>query len=80
MSEQAHASKKKFLKIFHATSWNIPNVFVCHMEIIYGVTKYSMPCHGIFYHITCVICCGINNVLLILNMDFVNIGIDNYIM
>jgi len=38
------------------------------MELIYDVAKYSMPCHGIFCHITYVICWGINNDILILNI------------
>jgi hypothetical protein len=52
---------------------NIPNIFFYHVEIIYDVAKYSMPCHGILCHVTCLICCGINNDLLTLNMDLTNI-------
>ncbi len=36
--------------------------------------------HGIFYHITCMICWGINNDLLILNMDLANIIVNSSIM
>jgi len=65
------------------TSWNIPNVFVYHMEIIYDVAKYFTLCHGIFCHVTCVICCGINNDLLALKskentkMHFIILGATN---
>ncbi len=75
-----YVSKKDYKRIFHATSWNIPNIFICRVEIIYDVVKYSTFCHGIFYHITCMICWGINNDLLTLNMDLVNIVVDNNIM
>jgi hypothetical protein len=75
-----HVSKKKYLKKFHAMSWNIPNICIYHMEIIYDVAKFSMPCHGTFCHITCEICCRINNDLLTLNMDLTNIVVDNNIM
>jgi hypothetical protein len=64
---------KESLKIFHVTSWNIPNILFFHVEIIYDVAKYSMPCHGILCHVTCMIYCEINNDLLILNMDLTNI-------
>jgi hypothetical protein len=30
--------------------------------------KYTLENHGIFYHITCMVCFEINNGLLILNM------------
>jgi hypothetical protein len=79
-SEQVHASRKGSLKIFHITSWNIPNMFIFHVEIIHDVVKYSMTSHGIFYHVTCEICYGINNDLLTLNMDLTNIVVDNSIM
>jgi hypothetical protein len=49
---------KEFYGIFHAMSWNIPSILFCHMELIYDVEKYSMPCHGIFCQITYVICWG----------------------
>jgi hypothetical protein len=52
-------NRKGFLKIFHATSWNIPNIFFYHVELIYDVVKYSTPFHGIFCHVTYVICWGI---------------------
>jgi hypothetical protein len=32
------------------------------------------------FHVTCMICCGINNNLLIINMDLTNIVIDSSIM
>jgi hypothetical protein len=73
-------SRKEFLKIFHVTLWNIFNIFVCHVEIIYDMVEYSTPCHGIFCHFTSEICCGINNDLLVLNMDLANIVIENNIM
>jgi hypothetical protein len=71
-SQQAHASMKESLGIFHVTSWSVPPKKF-HVEIIYDVAKYSMLCHGILCHITCMICCGINNDLLTLNMDLTNI-------
>jgi hypothetical protein len=42
-------------------SWNIPSIFVCHMEII----KW---CGEIFCHVTSMGCFKINNGLLTLNM------------
>jgi hypothetical protein len=59
---------KKLWKIFHAISWNILNILVGHVEILCDMAKYSMASHGIFYHITCVVCSKINNGLLILNV------------
>ncbi len=88
-------SKKESYNIFHAISWNIFSIFVCHVdniklcgEIFCHVTKYSMtwqnilPCHKIFYdmekysltshgifcHITSMVCYKLNNGLLTLNM------------
>jgi len=37
--EQVHMSRKESLKIFHATSWNVPSVFFCQVELIYDVVK-----------------------------------------
>jgi hypothetical protein len=64
----AHMNKKKSWIIFHVMSWNISNIFVYQMEILCDMVEYSMTCHGIFCHVTCVVCYGINNGLLILNM------------
>jgi hypothetical protein len=61
-------SRKESFKIFHAISWNIFNIFICHVELIYDMEKYFTPCHEINFHITCVIGWGINNYLLILNI------------
>ncbi len=71
-SEQAHMNKKKNWRIFHVMSWNIPNIFVCYMEILYDMVEYSMTCHGIFYDVTCMVCSRINNGLLTLNMGLAN--------
>ncbi len=69
VNEQVNVSRKESRKIFHATSWNIPKIFVCHMELICDVAKYSMFCHEILCHLTCVICSRINNDLLTLNIS-----------
>lgn len=54
--EHAHVSKKESSIIFHVMSWNISNIFVYQMEIIFDMVKYSMICHGIFCHVTCMVC------------------------
>jgi hypothetical protein len=44
-------NRKGFFKIFHATSWNIPNIFFCHVELIYDMVIFHalswniLPCH-----------------------------------
>jgi hypothetical protein len=42
--------------------------------------KIFNPCHGIFCHVTCVICWEINNDFLTMNMDLINIAINSNIM
>jgi hypothetical protein len=59
---------KKLWKIFYAISSNILNILVGHVEILCDMAKYSMASHGIFCHITCVVCSKINNGLLTLNV------------
>ncbi len=66
---QAQVAGRHLLKYFMSHHGIFPNIFIFLVEIIYDVAKYSMPCHEIFCHITCVICCGINNDLLTLHMD-----------
>jgi len=61
-------SKKESFKIFHVASWNIFNILFCHVELIYDMATYFMPCHGIFFHVTYMINCGINNDLLTLSI------------
>ncbi len=43
------------------------NILPCH-EIFHDVAKYCMTSHGIFCHITSMVCFNINNGLLTLNM------------
>ncbi len=76
----AFVNMKEFKGIFHVMSWNIlpHHIQFSTWKIIYY--KYSMTWHGIFFHVTCMICCGINNKLLTINMDLTNIAINNYIM
>jgi hypothetical protein len=49
-------------------SWNIQNIFFCHVKLIYNMVKYSTPCHRIFFHVTYMIVGGIINDLLTLNI------------
>ncbi len=78
--EHAHVMKKESSIIFHVMSWNIFNIFVYQMEIVCDMVKYSMTCHGIFCHVTCVVCYGINNGFLILNMGLASNDIKSSIM
>lgn len=68
LNDASRWAGKNLWRIFHAISWNILNIFVCHVEILCDMAKYSMASHGIFCHITCVVCSKINNGLLTLNV------------
>jgi hypothetical protein len=74
-------SKKEFKNIFHAMSWDIFSIIVCHVDIFndvanilschiifHDVAKYVLTSHGIFCHITSMVCYDMNNDLLNLNM------------
>jgi hypothetical protein len=65
-------SKKESSKIFHVMSWNIPRIFIFHVVNLKWHGKIFHDNHGIFRHVTCMICFGINNGLLIMNMGLVS--------
>lgn len=78
--EHAHMNKKESSIIFHVVSWNISNICVYQMGIVCDMIKYSLTCHGIFCHVTCMACYGINNGFLILNMGLASSAIESSIM
>jgi hypothetical protein len=55
-------------------------IFLCHVEILCDVAKYSMTYHEIFCDITCVVCLRINTGLLIINMGLANRTTESSIM
>ncbi len=45
-----------------------PNILPC-LEIFYDMAKYSLTSHGIFCHVTSMVCSKMNNGLLTLNIN-----------
>ncbi len=55
------------------TWWNI----LPHHEIFCDMVEYSLASHGIFFHVTSIVCSEINNGLLTLNMGLAKKAIES---